>query len=283
MRHILVTGAANGIGRAVAEYLAAKGDHVYACDVREASFESELITAVRLDVRSVADVERAFAKVAAQSDHLDAIVHFAGIYMMGSLVEMSEAEFLRIFDVNVNGVYRVNKVFLPLLMNANAHSKKANGKGKGKGAQARIIITSSEVAPLGPLPFNGIYSITKTAVDRYAHSLRFELALLECPIAVVVVRPGAVRTELLQTAHSSMQQLCASTQLFKAKTAAFKSVMDKHMGFAVPPERIARLVQRILDTKRPSHVYSVNTNIGLKLMSALPIGLQISIIKWLLR
>lgn len=57
----------------------------------------------------------------------------------------------------------------------------------------RIVITSSELAPLDPLPFTGLYAITKSAVEKYAYSLRMELSLHG--ISVSVIRPGAVNTD----------------------------------------------------------------------------------------
>ena len=68
------------------------------------------------------------------AEHLDAIVHFAGIYMLDSLVEMDDDAFRLILDVNLRGVFLINKTFLPLL-----------------GDGGRILITTSELAPLDPL------------------------------------------------------------------------------------------------------------------------------------
>ena len=78
----------------------------------------------------------------------------AGIYDLNSLIEMKEEDFVRIFDINVFSIYRINKTFAPLL------------KEKGK-----VIIVSSELAPLDPLPFTGIYGITKSTVEKYAYYL----------------------------------------------------------------------------------------------------------------
>ena len=128
-------------------------------------------------------LEQVFAQISSQISGFYAIIHLAGIYIMDSLVEMTEQRFTRIFDINVFGIYRINKIFLPLL-------------SKG----SRILITSSEVAPLDPLPFNGIYSITKSTIEKYAYSLRMELNLLG--IKVSVLRPGEVKTKLINKSTS---------------------------------------------------------------------------------
>ena len=87
---------------------------------------------------------------------------------------MPEDKFVRIFNINLFGIYRVNKAFVPLLSPAS-----------------RIVIVSSELAPLNPLPFNGIYTVTKAAVEKYAYSLRMELQLLGHSVSVIRL-PGCV-------------------------------------------------------------------------------------------
>lgn len=106
-------------------------------------------------------VGAAFKCIKEEAESLTAILHFSGVYGLNSLVEIPEDEFVRIFDSNLFGVYRINRFFLPLL------------EPKG-----RIIITTSELAPLDPLPFTGMYGITKTALESYAYALRMELQLL---------------------------------------------------------------------------------------------------------
>ena len=186
--HILVTGAAGGMGNAICRRLRDEGCTVYGID-RKA--EDGVFPC---NVTSEVSVTEAFAKIRAVTDHLDAIVHTAGIYDLDSLLEMDEARFSRILEVNLAGVYRVNKAFLPLL-----------------GAGSRILITTSELAPLDPLPFTGVYAMTKAALEKYAFSLRMELRLLD--ISVSVLRPGAVQTDLLGDSTAARPLLRKNTAL----------------------------------------------------------------------
>ena len=172
MKSILVTGACGGMGKATVELLKNKGYRVFALDMNECSPEENVIP-VRADITSEESLKNAFDEIVSQTHKLDAIIHFAGIYMLDSLVEMSTREFDRIFDVNLRGVFLINKMFLPLLE-------------KG----SRILITTSELADLDPLPFTGIYAISKAALDKYAYSLAMELQLLG--IKVSVLRADAV-------------------------------------------------------------------------------------------
>ena len=170
----------------------------------------------------------------------------------------------KIFNVNFFGVYRVNKVFLPLL------------KQKSK-----IVITSSELAPLNPLPFTGLYGITKSTIEKYAFSLRMELQLLG--IQVVVLRPGAVNTNLLGASQTEIDNFCKNTKLYKYNSKKFKEITEKVETKCIPAEKIAKLVFKILSKKKPKYVYNINRNFGLKFLSALPKRWQTGIIKGILK
>jgi len=184
---------------------------------------------------------------------------------MNSLIEISEKEFERIFNINLFGVYRVNKVFFPLIE-----------KNKGK-----IIITTSELAPNKILPFNAIYAISKKSLDAYAEGLRMELGLLGIP--VITLRPGAVETTLLNDSTNEMNQLKDNTNLYKNNTSKFKKIVDSQQGTAIPPEKIANLVFKLLCKKRTKFTYSKNASVKLKLLNVVPAKLQLKILRKLLK
>ena len=150
MKKVIVTGAYGGMGKAVVQELKQKGFFVFALDKIVGEPEQNVMP-VQVDITSLESVEQAFNTVSNHATELYGILHFAGIYNLDSLVEMSESDFIRAYDVNLFGVYRINKTFLPLLK-------------KG----SRIVITTSELAPLDPLPFTGIYALTTSALDDYA-------------------------------------------------------------------------------------------------------------------
>ncbi|MDY6367363.1 MAG: SDR family NAD(P)-dependent oxidoreductase [Clostridia bacterium] len=250
MKNIIVTGAYGGMGNATVKLLAKNGYRVFALD--KVVFEAEEnVFPVAVDVCDLSSVMRAFETVKKQAKSIFAIVNFAGIYRMDSLVEMSEERFTGIFDVNVFGAYRINKTFLPLLE-------------KG----GRIIITSSELAPLDPLPFTGIYGITKTALEKYAYSLRMELQLLG--IKVCVLRPGAVKTKLLGASTKELDEFCSRTKLYSYNAEKFKRIVNKTEAKNVPPEKVAEKAFKAIKSKRPKYVYNLNRNPLLRLLNFLP-------------
>jgi hypothetical protein len=123
--------------------LRAVGFRVFALD-RAVGEAEEHIIPIKADITSGTDVVAAFEMVCQYTDSLCAIVHFAGIYMLDSLVEMSDEQFRQIFNVNVHGVFAVNRTFLPLLKTGS-----------------RILITTSEE----------VASKVSAEVDRFAAQL----------------------------------------------------------------------------------------------------------------
>ena len=262
MKTVLVTGAAGGMGRAICQKLTEQDFLVYGLDLNEVPLEN--VRGIRCDMRDLSSLERAKKEIEESCSHLDAIVHAAGIYDLDALSEMDEERFLRIFDVNVFGAYRINRLFTPMM-------------GEG----GRITIITSELAPLNPLPFTGIYSVTKTALDRYAYSLRSELALRG--ISVSVIRPGAVATGLLNVSTEALDRFCSTTKYFAPNAEHFRGIVNRVEAKSVAPQKVAELVYQSLTVRHPRYVYNLNRNFLLRLMSALPDHLQIFILKQILK
>nr|MDD6335192.1 SDR family NAD(P)-dependent oxidoreductase [bacterium] len=263
MKTVLVTGANGGMGKAICNLLLQKGYQVYGLDYQEGEMPGGLHF-IRCDVTDASSVQAAVERIQTSAGSLDAIIHTAGIYDLDSLLEMGEERFCRIFQVNLFGVYRINKQFMPLL--------RQNG---------RILITTSELAPLDPLPFTGIYAVTKAALEKYAYSLRMEVNLLG--VSVSVIRPGAVKTSLLGDSTRALDRFCDNTKLYHCNAEKFKRIVDSVEAKNIAPEAIARVACRALEARRPKFVYNINRNILLRLLNLLPDRWQTAIIKAILK
>lgn len=263
MKTVLITGAYGGMGRAAARCLRDGGWRVFALDCRVESGEENIIP-IQADLTHADSVKAAYEAVQAQTDRLDAILHFAGIYMLDSLVEMAEEDFDRILAVNLKGAFLVNKTFLPLM-------------GEG----SRILITTSELATLAPLPFTGIYAVTKCALDRYAYALRMELQLLG--IEVSVLRAGAVGTDMLGVSTAALDSFCEKTRLYSCNADRFRRIVGRVEARHIPPEKIAAKCEKILTRRNPAFAYSINRNPLLCLLNLLPARMQLWIIRMILR
>ncbi len=259
---VLITGAASGIGAASADLLIFRGHSVIALDVAAIPARDGL-TPFTVDVTDTAALSSVADSLAASGVRLDAILSCAGIHRMTSLVEGEPTEMRRLIEVNLIGAMNVNRIFFPLLSE-----------------RGRIVIVTSEVAPLDPLAFNGLYGISKTALDTYAASLRMELGLIGIP--VVTIRPGAVETPLCSSSLAATERLASETVLYKKQAAHFLGIVKRFMGKPMPPAKFAPVILRALTARRPRACYSKNRNPGLILLSALPQTLQCRIIKMLL-
>ena len=263
MKYILVTGAYGGMGYKTVKQLASKGFTVFALDKKVNTIEENIIP-IEVDLTNLDSVNDAFQKVKSITDSLYGIVHFAGVYMLNSLVEIDEKDFDKIFKINLYGAFYVNKTFLPLL-------------NKG----SKIILTTSELAPLDPLPFTGIYAITKSALDKYAYSLKMELQLLG--VSVSVIRAGAVSTSMIGASTTALDKFCDNTKIYTCNAKRFKKIVDSVEAKSIDPEKIALKTYKILLKKNPKFIYSVNRNNLLLLLNALPKRLQFFIIKKILK
>ena len=263
MKDVLVTGAYGGMGRATVKALREKGFRVFALDKTVGEPEENIIP-VKVDITDEAEVSGAMEFVRGYTDSLFAVVHFAGVYMLDSLVEMEAARFRRIFDVNLYGAFLVNKAFLPLL-------------GKG----SRILITTSELAPLDPLPFTGVYAVTKGALDRYAYSLCMELQLLD--ISVSVLRAGAVDTGMLGASTDALERFCEKTENYTCNADRFRKIVAGVEARCVSPRRIAQKAVGIMEKRKPRFVYSINRNPLLLILNRLPKRMQLWAIRTVLR
>ena len=263
MKSVLITGAYGGMGKETAKLLRNLGYQVFALDIKTEEIPNNVIP-IQCDITSESSVIDAFEAVKAHTNELFAIIHFAGVYMLDSLVEMKTEQFKRIFDINVNGVYLINKIFLPLLKR-----------------DSRILITTSELAPLDPLPFTGIYAITKSALDKYAYSLKMELQLLD--IKVSVLRAGAVETNMLGASTTALEKFCQKTELYSCNATRFKAIVDRVEARCIPPYKIAKKALKIINKKRPKFAYAINRNPLLLMLNMLPKQAQLWIIRQILK
>lgn len=263
MKYVLVTGAGGGMGQAVVECLHEKGYTVFALDKNPVPEKDRLIC-VQSDITSEESVKQAMQKVRCVTERLHAIVHLAGIYMLDSFVEISDTDLERAFQINVFGACRVNRLFLPMLDRGS-----------------RIMIVTSELAPLDPLPFTGLYAVTKSTLDKYAYSLRMELQLKG--IAVTVLRPGAVSTQMLKVSTDALDAFCANTKLYSCNAKRFRRIVDSVEAKHVPPEKVANKISDVLNCRRPRFIYTLNRNPLLLLLNILPPRLQTRIIGRILK
>lgn len=262
MNYVLVTGAYGGMGSKFIKLLNDNGYKVIALDYKQGDMDR--VISIKTDITSEEDVNSAYNTIKTITDNLYAIVHFAGVYMLNSLVETPASDFEKIFKINLYGAFLINKTFMPMLK-------------KG----SKILITTSELAPLDPLPFTGIYGISKTALDKYAFSLRMELQLLG--VSVSVLRAGAVDTGMIDVSMTALDDFINNTKLYNCNAKRFKSIVESVEAKKIKPITLAQKALKIIEKKKPKFAYKINRNPLLILLSLMPKRFQFFIIKQILK
>lgn len=262
MQYVLITGASSGIGKSLKDIFLQNNYHVIALDIKEIDPQDNLDSFI-CDITNKESLQNVKNTLDKQNIKLDYIINVAGIHMMASLVESPLDQMQRLININLNGTMSVNRIFHSLL------------KEKG-----RIIIITSEVASFDPMPFNGLYNVSKTALDTYAQALRQELNLLNQK--VITFRPGAVKTPLCDSSLTGTQNLVDSTILYKKQAGKFLKLVTMFMGKPLSPTKMAKFIYKKSIKKHPKLIYKKHQNIGLVLLSILPKRWQCAIIKGIL-
>jgi 2-keto-3-deoxy-L-fuconate dehydrogenase len=196
----LVTAAAQGIGRAIAQKFAAEGASVLATDINM-DVLSELdgvanVTTARLDVTDAENVKA----VAAQAGALDVLVNCAGFVHHGSILECDEADYDFSFDINVRGAYRMIRATLPGMLESGGGS---------------IVNISSVASSIAGVPNRFVYGTTKAAVLGLTKSVAKDF--VDRGVRCNAICPGTVDTPSLQDRINAFDDPVAARKAFIAR------------------------------------------------------------------
>jgi NAD(P)-dependent dehydrogenase (short-subunit alcohol dehydrogenase family) len=251
-RAIVITGAGGGLGGTTARMFADRGWHVYAADLRPPDAQAG-ITPVQVDVTDTASVtELAELVDAAEPGGLHAVVNFAGVMLVGALVEVDEADLRRILDINVLGTYRVNKALFESVLRA----------------RGRMVNISSEVGTQRALMLNGPYAMSKHAVEAYSDALRRELMFVGVP--VIKIQPGPFRTDMVGGIPAAFARAQEASTHFAKLVRRVGAAAAKEEARAHDPKLLAETVWTAVTTPRPRSAYAVGTDRRRALLDRLP-------------
>jgi 3-oxoacyl-[acyl-carrier protein] reductase len=207
----LITGAAKGIGRGIARVFTAEDATVVIADIdaevgeataAELAKDGSVAQFVKVDVTSQASCEAAVASVLERHGRIDTLISNAGIYPQAFLDEMTEADWDRIFAINVKGMFFMVKAALPG-MRARKHG--------------RIVLTSSVTGPVTGYPGWAHYGATKAAMLGFMRSAAIEVA--QEGVTINAVLPGNIMTEGMEgMGQEYIDNLAASIPMKKLGT-----------------------------------------------------------------
>jgi len=243
-RVAVVTGAAGGLGRALALELAHAGMDLALADIAEGALEhvaTELratgrrVLSVPTDVSDPRALERLLARTLTDLGSCHLMCNNAGVFHAAPMLEASEAEWSRVIGVNLWGVVHGCKTF-------GAHFA-AQGEGH--------LLNTASAAGLFPVPGMSAYSTSKYAVVGFSQQLRWELA--PDGVGVTVLCPGVIKTQMARAAGVGLAHVD----------------IDAMIRYAPSPERLARQAVRAVTRNRPMVLYGPEAH-AFRLLRLLP-------------
>jgi NAD(P)-dependent dehydrogenase (short-subunit alcohol dehydrogenase family) len=232
---VLVTGASSGLGAATATHLAGLGYRVYAASRRGTVDQASAAVPLKMDVDDDVSVSGAVDAVWRSEGRIDVVVNCAGYGIAGAVEDTPMAMAQAQFNTNLFGVLRVCQCVLPLM----------------RRKRAGVIVNVTSIAGELSLPFQGLYSASKFAVEGLSEALRVEVRPFG--IDVVLVQPGDFRTGF--TAARRVAGAGDSPYAERAQRALAIAAGDERAGAG--PLDVARVIERIVVSRRPKLRYVV--------------------------
>jgi len=250
-RVAVITGAASGLGRAMAERFAREGMKLVLADVNAADLaraEAELraagaaVIGVRTDVSKAGDVEALAVRTLEAFGAAHLVVNNAGVSPLGAVWEASVADWQWALGVNLWGVIHGVRVFTPILL---AQAAEAGGEGH--------IVNTASVSGLIAPPGMGVYNVTKHAVVALTETLHHDLARRGARVKCSVLCPAYVPTGIADSARNRPAELSGPGREKSAGDLALEEGLKK----AVRSGRIsaAEVAQSVLDAVREERFY----------------------------
>jgi NAD(P)-dependent dehydrogenase (short-subunit alcohol dehydrogenase family) len=192
---------------------------------------------VTMNVDDDASVTAGVERVLRDAGTLDGVINCAGIGLFGAVEKTSDEEARALLETNLLGVMRVCRAVLPTL------------RQQGQG---RILNISSIGGRIG-LPYQGLYSATKFALEGLTEAMRMEAA--PCGVQIVLIEPGDVHTQF--TDRRKRVQASHPSSAYQESEDRVLSVVEKDERSGAHPESVARRVERVLACRSPRVRYTV--------------------------
>jgi len=250
-KSVLITGATDGLGKALALLLAERGYRVFAAgrspeklaQLDSIARDKNLpLESIALDVCSDASVQSAVQSVLGKTGAIDVLVNNAGVNYTAAVEDLSMEDWRAQFETNVFGVLRVTRAVLPRMRDRRS---------------GRILMMSSLSGLVTP-PTQGAYSSSKHALEGLSNALRMEL--YPFGIDVVLIEPGYIITGIQKTAAELSKPYLEKGGPYAPLYAKFfTSVNDMRTKSKYTPRDCAHVMLRAMETPRPKARYGVTS------------------------
>ena len=233
---VLITGASSGVGQATARLLAQRGYKVFGTSRNPATAESiPTVEMLPLDVRTDASVHACVEAVSRRGGRLDVLINNAGFELAGALEELSPQEAEAQFETNFFGVVRMINAVLPSMR-------------QQKGGR---IVNVGSLSGLSAIPFLGIYSASKFALEGYTEALRHELKPFN--IHVSLTEAAFLKTSMMNHRQTAANRMTDYDTWRQRALNAIRGYEERGPG----PEVVAEKLLEIISSTNPRLRYLI--------------------------
>lgn len=231
---ILITGATSGIGKATAEYLSEKGFKVYGTGRQPSTTAGKAYQILQMDVTDAGSIQNGVAHILEKEGRIDVLINNAGVGATGSVEDTPTEDMRKLFDTNLFGAIDVIKAVLP--------SMRARRMG--------MIINVTSIAGYIGLPFRGVYSSSKAALETVTEALSIEVKPFNIKIATIA--PGDFATDIASRRYHTP---VSETSVYKASYQQILEAINQNVSLGRSPVVMAKAIHNIISDNRPKLHY----------------------------
>jgi short-subunit dehydrogenase len=262
---ILITGASSGIGKATAEYLAKKGHKVIGTS-RKAQFKEgttssngNTLILIQMDVTDEKSVKNGVTFIQNKFGRIDVLINNAGNGISGPIEETSAEDAHTLFNTNFFGPLMLTQYVLPIM----------------RSQKSGLIITVSSIGGVLGLPYQGLYSASKFAIEGLTESLRMEVHRFG--IKVVLIEPGDFKTEFT----SNRKKILIDSSPYTTSALRTTEIFEHDEKQGTNPIKVAQLIDKIINSNHPRLRYRVGST-SQKFAASLKGVISDRIVQWIL-
>ena len=233
---VLITGGSSGIGKSIGVFLHTKGFKVYGTSRNPERYLDSVFPLIALDVRNSETIQRAVAEVISKSGRLDVVINNAGVGITGPIEEIPAEEIKNNFETNFFGPIEVMKASLPQMRNQ----------------KSGLIINITSIAGYMGLPYRGIYSASKGALELITEALRMEVKSFG--IHITNVAPGDFATNI---ASGRFHAPLIKGSAYEIPYGNTLKMMDEHVNSGSNPNEMAGAIYKIIQNPSPKVHYKI--------------------------
>ncbi len=233
---VLITGGSSGIGKAIGDYLLTKNFEVFGTSRNPENSKDAAFTLLEMDVRNTTSIHKTIQTIVDKTGRLDVVINNAGVGITGPIEEIPSEEIKNNFEINLFGPIEVMKAALPIM----------------RKQQSGLIINITSIAGYMGLPYRGIYSSSKGALELITEALRMEVKSFGIHIANVA--PGDFATNI---AAGRFHAPVVEGSAYEVSYGNTLKEMNTHVDSGNDPLHMAKAIFEIIETPEPKIHYKV--------------------------